>query len=95
MYLQTGDVLLKQVKTIPTDAIQILTDLLWKGESHHHRLQGQFKIFKQNESIFVASNGAEMIHEEHKTVALPEGLYVLDVVREFDHLLEESRRVID
>lgn len=95
MYVQQGDVLVKSVKEIPDGARKLKTDLLFKGRNHHHRLKGKFAILKAGEKLFVKSSGATLFHEEHKDIKVPAGLYELDIVREYDHLLEESRRVID
>lgn len=96
MYLQQGDVLLKQQKQPDNFLLEEINgDLLWKGENHHHRMRGQFKIMKSGDDIYLSSNGATMFHEEHKDIDVPEGFYKLDIVREYDHWAEESRRVID
>lgn len=93
-YYQQGDVLLKECKK-PTKVEIQKTDLLWKGQNHHHRLRGNFKIAKNGEDVFVHSKGCEIFHEEHKSFPIPEGFYQLRIVEEYDHFLEESRRVID
>lgn len=93
-YYQQGDVLLKVCEK-PADVKKIKTDLLYKGQQHNHRLRGKFMITKKGDDIFVHSKGAELFHEEHKTIQIPEGFYIMDIVREYDHLLEEPRRVID
>jgi hypothetical protein len=74
---------------------KLKTDLLFRGRNHHHRIRGKFQIAKKADDIFVHSKGAELFHEEHKTIPLEEGFYKLNIVVEYDHLLEESRRVID
>lgn len=91
---QQGDVLLKTIPK-PTGVTLEKTDLLYKGEQHHHRMKGKFKIATKGEQKFVHSKGATLFHEEHKDVEIPEGFYEMDIVREYDHALEESRRVID
>lgn len=94
-YYQQGDVLLKE--TSKPENIEIIeTDLLHKGQAHHHRIRGKFKIgVNKNGEIFVHSKGSELFHEEHNTIKIPEGFYKLDLVLEYDHFLEESRVVID
>lgn len=94
-YFQQGDVLLKTCEK-PREVIKLETDLLWRGQNHHHRLRGKFKIAKNDAGeTFVHSKGAELFHEEHKTIQIPEGFYKLGIVLEYDHWLEESRQVID
>lgn len=93
-YTQQGDVLLKE--TISKKGFKAInSDLLYKGESHHHRLKGKFKILKKENEVLVESSGCVLFHEEHNDVKVPKGLWALDIVKEYDHLLEESRRVID
>lgn len=70
-------------------------DLLFKGQNHHHRLRGKFKMSTLDGKTYVESKGAEIFHEEHKTIALPAGTHRLDHVVEYDHWAEESRQVID
>jgi hypothetical protein len=94
-YYQQGDVLLKKLLAKPTVDVKLKTDLLHKGQAHHHRLRGKFKIATQGNVRYVHSKGAELYHEEHQTIFIPEGFYVLDLVREYDHFLEESRIVVD
>ena len=95
MYFQQGDVLLKQVDSISKKAKTLKTDLLWKGANHHHRVKGKFKIKKDGNDIFLESTGCTLFHEEHKDIKIPKGNFKLDIVVEYDHLLEESRQVID
>lgn len=95
MFYQQGDVLLFDVIEIPASAKLVKTDLLWKGANHHHRVKGKFKIRKENDNIYLESSGCTLFHEEHKDIKIPKGKYKLDIVQEYDHLLEESRNVID
>lgn len=94
MYFQAGDCLLKEYNK-PTAGVELDTDVFYKGMNHLHRLRGKFKIIKENEDIFIHSEGCEAFHDEHKAIPLPPGIYKLSIVSEFDHLLEESRAVID
>lgn len=94
MYIQQGDCLLKQTK-IPSDLEIVKTDLLHKGENHHHRVRGAFEIAQKMGKRFLLSNGCEIYHEEHKTLSIPEGCFELSFVQEYDHWLEESRAVVD
>jgi hypothetical protein len=40
-------------------------------------------------------SGATVTHQEHRPVTLPPGEYERRIVLEYDHLLEESRVVVD
>jgi len=92
-YIQQGDVLLKRIDTIKGKKVN--TNLLYKGQQHHHRLKGKYTIYKDGNTIYLKSLGAILYHEEHKDNKIPKGNYVLDIVQEYDHWLEESRNVID
>lgn len=49
-----------------------------------------------NESKYImVENVAYLRHEEHKPIAVPPGIYEIDIVREFDYEEMEMRRVID
>ncbi len=93
IYYQQGDVLLKETDAIKGKSVK--TDLLWKGQNHHHRVKGKFTIVKSNERIYLKSSGCVLFHEEHKSIKIPKGTYALSIVQEYDHWLEESRAVID
>lgn len=95
-YYQQGDVLLKSRKEIPKDFKMIETDLIHKGENHHHRMRGDFKVYANGDKMFVRVKApSEIFHEEHKTFTVAPGIYEKDIVLEYDHWLEESRQVID
>jgi hypothetical protein len=93
-YWQQGDCLIKETK-IPRAAKIAKTDILWQGANHHHRVKGKFKIKKDGDKIYLDSSGCTLFHEEHKDIDIPKGQYFLEIVKEYDHLLEEARQVID
>jgi len=51
--------------------------------------------FNGTKYLEVGENGAELSHEEHKTIPLPPGLYKCFTVREFDHFEKLIRQVVD
>jgi hypothetical protein len=98
IFFQAGDTILKKINSIPKAA------KLLKGESvlhygntgNHHSLKGSFKIYKHGDNKYVDINRkTDYIHEEHKTISLPKGKYVLTFVQEYDHFLDLKRPVID
>ena len=93
IYFQQGDVLIKPVDTIKGKIVG--TNLLWKGQAHHHRVKGNFSIYKYGKDVYLRSRGCTLFHEEHKDIKVTKGNYKLDIVVEYDHWLEESRQVID
>ena len=77
---------------------KIHTDTLQEGEvtGHKHRLQGDFEILSQNNQKFVnAKSQLELVHEEHNTIQIPIGMYVLVQEREFDIFEQMSQEVFD
>lgn len=98
-YFQQGDVLLKDfgMTQISKDKKPTVSksNLLWKGQNHHHRVKGKFKILKHGDVTLLKSDGCTLFHEEHKDIKIPKGVFQLSIVQEYDHFLEESRAVID
>lgn len=97
MYLQTGDVIYKSIDKLPRlGRKKIAGNLIHKGENHHHVIQGKFALYTHGDEMFIDAKGTcQLEHEEHKTLELPKGVYKKELVNEYDHFLEESRKVID
>ena len=97
IYIQQGDVLLKQEQFATKGMKKVAGTLVHKGQQHHHRLTGgKVQMYTDGKDKFlVVSKAAKFTHEEHKTLSVPKGKYKVGIVVEYDHLLEESRQVID
>lgn len=96
MYLQTGDVLYFGIDSIPKGSKKIKTSIVHEGRDHHHTISGKFEILKNGDDLFIKAAGpCKLLHPEHKTIELPKGLFKKGIVNEYDHFLEESRKVID
>jgi hypothetical protein len=98
MLLQQGDVCIIKVKEIQGKKLKHLT--LAKGETtgHHHTItEGDAELYDHEGTLFlrVKSEEATLTHQEHNTITIPKGDYKITIVREYDHFLEESRRVHD
>lgn len=95
MYLQTGDVLYFKSE-LPKKAEKLETDIFHKGENHTHKVRGNFNIYKLDDDLFLECiDDCELYHEEHHSIVAKAGVYKKRIVVEYDHLLEESRAVID
>lgn len=95
-YFQTGDVLYKEIDSIPDSAKLFESNLIHQGNDHQHLIEGSFKLYKDNEDLYIqADEECSLLHDEHKTIKLKKGLYKKDIVIEYDHFLEESRDIID
>lgn len=96
MYVQHGDLLLHKVDSLPKGAKRLPGKALHKGLNHSHDLVGSFSMHKAGDEIFLkAGKGCALVHGEHKRIEVPAGVYRKSIVLEYDHLLEESRQVID
>lgn len=95
-FYQTGDVLYIKENELPKNAIEIKTDIFHKGENHTHKVRGDFSIHESGSDLFLECRSeCELYHDEHHTIKAEPGIYKKGIVLEYDHLLEESRQVID
>jgi hypothetical protein len=96
-YVQ-GDVYLV-AGAIPGHAAATRSKTLAEGEAtdHAHVAEGDVEIFELDGTLYlrVGESGAEIMHQEHKTLKVPEGEYEVGIVQEYDYFKEEARRVKD
>lgn len=85
-----GDVLLKSVDELPTGAVKVDGVTLAYGErtGHSHRLAEpkSAELFRTLDGLLfvkVIDDTATLIHEEHKAIALPHGIYQVWQQREY------------
>ncbi|MEW6733108.1 MAG: hypothetical protein AB1489_17410 [Acidobacteriota bacterium] len=99
MLWRHGDVLIASIEKIPEGAIRRPTNVLVRGEmtGHSHRIeQAETAVtFEHNGQLFlkVTASEAKLIHEEHKTITLPYGVYRVWQQREY--IPGSIRKVID
>jgi len=96
MYAQQGDQLFFKTETLPSIPMEHVKDgvlVLSPVTGHAHRVVGG--LVQKSGSQFFITGPAQVFHEEHKTLDIPEGHWRMDTVQEFDHLTEEARNVID
>ena len=98
MYYQQGDIIVEQTDEIKGEILNHL--ILETGEvtGHAHRIsKGLAELFESGTTKYlkVLSEEATLTHEEHGTITLPKGNYIVRKVREYDHFAEESRNVTD
>ena len=96
---QQGDVLIKQSK-VPKGAKKKGNKTVALGEAtgHHHTFtEGDVTLYEHEGTIFakVTSEEATLTHQEHNPVTIPKGDYVFPIVREYNFLEMEERRVVD
>lgn len=98
----------KEYSEIPNDAKKVKGNLLLKGQTNSHALYGgEFVLSEKDGVLFLEvieptvldhvkdHNAALPEHAEHHAQTIEVGKYFVAPLLEYDHLLEESRRVID
>jgi hypothetical protein len=85
-----GDVLLKRIDKLPEDAHVLEWDkriVLAYGEvtGHAHAISTDYaKMYMwKGDRLLEVKTGAKLVHEEHATIALPEGVYQVIQQREY------------
>jgi hypothetical protein len=103
-YLQQGDVLVKRIDKIPEGAKPVKPTekglILAEGEAtlHHHVVDQELaELFEMDGKLFldVKAPSAPVKHEEHAKIDIPNGLYEIGRVVEYDVFAEAVRRVTD
>lgn len=102
------DVFQKEYSEIPKEAKPVKTNLVLKGQTNSHALYGgEFEILEHDGVLFIDvkaettldhvkdHNSLNPEHAEHHAQKIEVGQYFVSPLYEFDHLKEESRRVID
>lgn len=97
--LQQGDVNLETIDRVPHGAKKLDHKVLAWGEVSNHTHQAvadDCALYEKNGVRYLSTpSGTKIQHEEHQTIEIPPGVYHVDIVKEYDHFLEESRSVID
>jgi hypothetical protein len=99
MKYQHGDVLINSYEGKLQGKV-LKTNILVKSDTtnHMHQFKGGIFTLRQNtndEYFLNVTKPTKISHEEHREIDIPKGKYRITFVREYDHFLEESRRVID
>lgn len=104
--LQQGDVLLKRVSELPSNAKLMPPDkrgiVLANGEAtgHHHRVKDRprLELYSVDNLLFfrnATTAPVEIMHEEHKPFTIDPGIWQIGRIREHDYLTGMSAPVID
>ncbi len=84
-----GDVLIRRIARLPIDAQKREGVTLAQGEltGHSHRLQQSHavQLWGQGSNLFleVKEPSATLVHEEHRAIELPQGIYHVWKQREY------------
>ena len=83
-----GDLLIRKTKDIPSGLILVNTKVLAEGEKtgHRHQLEGDVSVYGYGTDLlyFEVKNEAKLVHQEHKTIQIPKGIYTIQQEREFN-----------
>lgn len=95
-----GDVLLKEIDSIPKSAKKIKDKNLAYGEAtgHSHRFADPRLIERfsdANKNYLLVCEDADLIHEEHKKIRVKKGKYEQIQEREYDYAEQNMRSVVD
>jgi len=98
--MRQGDLLFRRIEQLPANLKRLQSNVIAEGETtgHKHRLVGQqVQVFEdaQAQKFIQLLEPAELVHEEHNTINLDIGNYVVVQEREFDPFSEAIRRVAD
>ena len=99
---RNGDLLIKQIDELPKNIKKIDGGTLAFGEvtGHHHTIVADRETLQlyedeQGRKYFMLKKSAPLTHQEHKTITIEKGLYLVENEREFDPFKDEIRKVWD
>ena len=99
VWYQQGDVTIKPVAAVPGDASPLGGRVLAEGEATRHRHLAEAEdvtLFTHEGVLYMrVPSGTRVVHEEHRALDIPPGVYLVGQVREYDHFAEASRPVYD
>ena|SRR3990167_8034327 len=97
-----GDLLLKQIDELPKNLKAVEGGTLALGEvtGHRHTIEADRDILQLYEDengrkYFMLKKPAPLTHQEHKTITIEKGLYLVEQEQEFDPFKEEINKVRD
>lgn len=94
-----GDLLIKEVNSIPIGAKKKQDNVLAYGEvtGHKHLLKAKQQVVLDvnGQTYIELEKPTELVHEEHKTLVIDAGLYSVIHEREFNPFEEVIRQVMD
>ena len=99
-----GDLLIREIFTIPNNAKPISTNILAEGEKtgHNHVLNGSHQIYEtvepvheQKQKHFEAKQELKIEHPEHNTIIIPKGIYTVVHERHLNIFLDMVEEVVD
>tara|TARA_B100000586_G_scaffold135127_1_gene97780 strand:+ start:126 stop:473 length:348 start_codon:yes stop_codon:yes gene_type:complete len=101
-----GDLLIKQIDHIPLSAQRLSTSIIAEGEvtGHNHKLYGSHQVYGTHSSqnwriieptYFQAKEEISLKHQEHNTLKISKGNYVILHEREYNPFKNIQEEVVD
>ena len=91
--------LLRKVPSIPKTAIPTSTNVIAEGEisGHQHVLKGSHQVFEtlDKQLYLEAKQDVILKHEDHNTLTLPSGCYIIESQRKYDPFEDVEEKVVD
>ena len=72
--------------------------VLAEGEhtGNYHTIEDDVELFEKNGTLYIkAVDTFTVKHQEHNPITVPPGEYEVKIALEYDHFLEESKKVQD
>ncbi|SRR5579871_2945567 len=92
-----GDLVFREALHLPLTACPRDDTVLAYGEAtgHSHRLLGEGRVWRQDTRLYLElEQPSPVVHEEHRPLVLPKGLY--EVIRQREYVSPgEDREVFD
>jgi len=101
--LQQGDVLIKSIDKLPEGCMEIAREdnvlAIMRGETTGHRhiiADTSVKLYELKGELYLeVAAPATITHDEHKAIPIPEGIYQIGRVKEYDYIKDMERIVTD
>ena len=94
-----GDLLIREVSAIPSNAIPLSTNIIAMGEKtgHNHQISGPAQVYEtpDKQKYFQANKEISLKHQEHATLKIKKGNYVIMHEREYNPFKNIQEEVLD
>ena len=101
MIYQQGDVLLTKIDSLPLGNKVERKErgyILAEGEAtgHAHVIEEEIEMVEKDGTLYIGCKADTVVkHEEHKHITIEPGNYQISIIQEYDHFLEEAKKVAD
>ncbi len=99
MIYRNGDICIKQIDKLPEGLVEKKSNILAEGEvtGHAHKLlKNGFTLYEKEGVLYLSVKElTPLTHEEHKTIEIAPGEYIIQTEREYNPFDEEISKVKD